>query len=106
MQALVLERKGELSLREIDLPLVVGPTDVKVAINTVGVCGSDVPPAVPEVTEYGDSADVDVDVLWHVDIDVPEDEQQAHGSMRLVQHRVAQVKVQIAKGSRAQSPPA
>src|SRR5271165_3597159 len=42
MQALVLERKGELSLREIDLPLVVGPTDVKVAINTVGVCGSDV----------------------------------------------------------------
>ena len=42
MQALVLEHKGELALREIDLPLVVGPTDVKVAIHTVGVCGSDV----------------------------------------------------------------
>ena len=42
MQALVLERKGELSLRDIDLPLVVGPRDVKVAIHTVGVCGSDV----------------------------------------------------------------
>jgi D-xylulose reductase len=42
MQALVLERKGELSLREIDLPLAVGPGDVKVAIDTVGVCGSDV----------------------------------------------------------------
>jgi D-xylulose reductase len=42
MQALVLEKKGELSLREIALPLDVGPDDVKVAIHTVGVCGSDV----------------------------------------------------------------
>ncbi|MGC4024667.1 MAG: NAD(P)-dependent alcohol dehydrogenase [Mesorhizobium sp.] len=42
MLALVLERKGELSLREIDLPTNVGPDDVKVAIHTVGVCGSDV----------------------------------------------------------------
>ena len=42
MKALVLERKGELSLREIDLPLDVGPRDVKIAIHTVGVCGSDV----------------------------------------------------------------
>lgn len=42
MQALVLERRGELSLREIDLPLAVGPADVKVALHTVGVCGSDV----------------------------------------------------------------
>ena len=42
MQALVLERKGELSLRDIDLPLDVGPADVKIALHTVGVCGSDV----------------------------------------------------------------
>ncbi|MGA0564719.1 NAD(P)-dependent alcohol dehydrogenase [Ancylobacter sp. VNQ12] len=42
MQALVLEKKGELSLRDIDLPLEVGPDDVKIAIHTVGVCGSDV----------------------------------------------------------------
>jgi D-xylulose reductase len=42
MQALVLERKGELSLRDIDLPLNVGPDDVKIAIHTVGICGSDV----------------------------------------------------------------
>ncbi|MFD1745100.1 NAD(P)-dependent alcohol dehydrogenase [Rhizobium helianthi] len=42
MKALVLERKGELSLRDIDLPSVVGPNDVKIAIHTVGVCGSDV----------------------------------------------------------------
>lgn len=42
MQALVLEEKGVLSLREIDLALDVGPDDVKIAIHTVGVCGSDV----------------------------------------------------------------
>lgn len=42
VQALVLEKKGELSLRDIDLPLEVGPDDVKIAIDTVGVCGSDV----------------------------------------------------------------
>ncbi|MDO9417937.1 NAD(P)-dependent alcohol dehydrogenase [Pararhizobium sp.] len=42
MQALVLEQKGVLSLRDIDLPLDIGPDDVKIAIHTVGVCGSDV----------------------------------------------------------------
>jgi D-xylulose reductase len=42
MRALVLERKGELKLRDIDLPLRVGPGDVKIAIRNVGVCGSDV----------------------------------------------------------------
>lgn len=42
MRALVLEKKGELSLREIALPLEVGSDDVKIAIHTVGVCGSDV----------------------------------------------------------------
>ncbi|MBS7539880.1 NAD(P)-dependent alcohol dehydrogenase [Ancylobacter lacus] len=42
VQALVLEKKGELALRDIDLPLEVGPDDVKIAIHTVGVCGSDV----------------------------------------------------------------
>lgn len=42
MKALVLERKGELSLRDIDLSLEVGPDDVKIAIHTVGICGSDI----------------------------------------------------------------
>ena len=42
MQALVLERQHELSMRDIDLPLEVGPGDVKIKIDTVGVCGSDV----------------------------------------------------------------
>ena len=42
MRALVLEKQHELKLRDIDLPLEVGPTDVKIKIDTVGVCGSDV----------------------------------------------------------------
>ena len=42
MKALVLERPHELSLRDIDLPLKMGPRDVKIAIDTVGICGSDV----------------------------------------------------------------
>jgi D-xylulose reductase len=40
--ALVLERQHELSLRDIDLPQEPGPGEVKIAIHTVGVCGSDV----------------------------------------------------------------
>lgn len=42
MKALVLEQRHELSLRDIDLPLTVGPDDVKIRIDTVGICGSDV----------------------------------------------------------------
>ncbi len=42
MRALVLERQHELALRDIDLPLDVGPGLLKIAIHTVGVCGSDV----------------------------------------------------------------
>ncbi|KKB08206.1 NAD(P)-dependent alcohol dehydrogenase [Devosia chinhatensis] len=42
VRALVLERQHELALRDIDLPLEVGPGQVRIAIHTVGVCGSDV----------------------------------------------------------------
>src|SRR6202048_5216604 len=42
MEALVLERKGELTLRDIKLGQEIGPHDVKIAIDTVGICGSDV----------------------------------------------------------------
>ena len=42
MQALVLEGVRKLSLRDIDLPQTVGPKDVKIEVDTVGVCGSDV----------------------------------------------------------------
>lgn len=42
MRALVLERVGELAIRDIELPSEVGAHDVKIAMDTVGVCGSDV----------------------------------------------------------------
>jgi D-xylulose reductase len=42
MRALVLEKQHELKLRDIDLPLDVGPGMVKIKLHTVGVCGSDV----------------------------------------------------------------
>jgi D-xylulose reductase len=42
MKALVLEEKLRLSLRDIELPLTVGPRDVRIRIGRVGVCGSDV----------------------------------------------------------------
>lgn len=42
MRALVLEKQHSLALRDIDLPLKMGPRDVKIAVDTVGICGSDV----------------------------------------------------------------
>jgi len=42
MEALVLEKARELSLRDIQIPETVGPHDVRIALHTVGVCGSDV----------------------------------------------------------------
>ncbi len=42
MQALVLEDIRKLSLRDIVLDDTVGPQDVKIAVDTVGICGSDV----------------------------------------------------------------
>ena len=37
-----LSASTSLALREIDLPMEVGPHDVKMKIHTVGICGSDV----------------------------------------------------------------
>lgn len=42
MKALVLERVGELAIRDIELPSVMGADDVRIKLHTVGVCGSDV----------------------------------------------------------------
>src|SRR5689334_25029609 len=42
MEALVLERKNELTLRDIALDENLGPHDVRIRIHTVGICGSDV----------------------------------------------------------------
>ncbi len=42
MEALVLEKKDVLRLRDIDLDETLGPHDVRIALRTVGICGSDV----------------------------------------------------------------
>jgi len=42
MEALVLEKKGELAIRDIEIAESLGSTDVRIAVHTVGVCGSDV----------------------------------------------------------------
>jgi D-xylulose reductase len=42
MQAVVLEKKGEIAIRDIDIDEQMGPDDVRIAIHTVGICGSDV----------------------------------------------------------------
>ena len=42
MEALVLERKDELSLRDISIDETLGPRDVRIALRTVGLCGSDI----------------------------------------------------------------
>ena len=41
MQALFLEGKGVLALREFDNPEIMGPDEVRIKIHTVGICGSD-----------------------------------------------------------------
>ena len=42
MQALVLEKKDEINLRDFPIEEELGPHDVRIAIHTVGICGSDV----------------------------------------------------------------
>lgn len=42
MKALVLEEKGKLSLRDFALEQKMGADDVRIALHTVGICGSDV----------------------------------------------------------------
>ena len=40
MKVLLLEKKLELNLRDIDFPTEVGPDDVKIKMHTVSICGN------------------------------------------------------------------
>jgi len=42
MKALVLESKNHIQLRDIEIEEELGPNDVRVAVRTVGICGSDI----------------------------------------------------------------
>ena len=52
--------------------------------NSWGVRAAGVAAPVPAVTEDGDSADVDVNAFWHVDIDVAERRQNGHRRPSLI----------------------
>ena len=41
MEALLVEGPKRLAIRKIDLPQDLGPHDVRIAMNNVGICGSD-----------------------------------------------------------------
>lgn len=41
MKAAILEETLNVTVRDIDVPLAVGPGDVKIAMKAVGICGSD-----------------------------------------------------------------
>ena len=42
MDALVLEKKGEIAIRDVEIAEELGNTDVRIALRNVGICGSDV----------------------------------------------------------------
>ena len=42
MEAVVLEKKGLIRIRDIEVDEKLGPDDVRIAVRTVGVCGSDI----------------------------------------------------------------
>ena len=42
MNALVLEEKGKIQLRDVELEETLGPKDVRIEPRSVGICGSDV----------------------------------------------------------------
>lgn len=42
MRALVVEKKGEIALRDIEIHEELGPQDVRIKLHTVGICASDV----------------------------------------------------------------
>lgn len=42
MRALVVEKKGEINLRDIEIHEELGPKDVRITLKTVGICASDV----------------------------------------------------------------
>lgn len=42
MKALVLEKKGEISIRDIEIDEKLGVNDVEIEVKNVGICGSDI----------------------------------------------------------------
>src|SRR5258708_38481861 len=75
-------------------------------VNGRRVRGADILPPLAEVAEDRDSADLDINPFWHVDIDVPEGQQDGRGRARLVDGGFAQIEVQVAEGGGCEGPAA
>src|SRR5258708_19886889 len=76
------------------------------SVNGRRVRGADILPPLAEVAEDRDSADLDIIPFWHVDIDVPEGQQDGRGRARLVDGGFAQIEVQVAEGGGCEGPAA
>src|ERR1700730_7200929 len=75
-------------------------------VNDRRVRGTGILPPLAEVAEDRDSADVDADPFRHVDINVPEDQQDVYGRPRPVDDGFAQIEVQVSQGGSCESPAA
>ena len=56
----------------------------------------------PAVTEQGDSADLDVDALGHVEVDIAEASKDGHDRPRVVDLGFTEIQVKIPKGADCQ----
>src|SRR6202023_2962989 len=59
--------------------------------NDRGLQAADVAAPVPAVAEDGDSADVDINAFWHIDIDVTERRENRHRRPPLIHRGFAQI---------------
>jgi len=75
-------------------------------MNGRGVGAVSVEAPVPAVAKEADSADVDVDAFWHIDIDVSERRENGHRGLPVVDRDVAQVQVEIRETAGGDGPPA
>ena len=75
-------------------------------VNGRGIRPADVAPPLAAVTEDGDSADVDVNALRHIYIDVTEGHEDGHGRLRMVDRGFAQIEVEVSQDSGGDGPPA
>src|SRR5690349_10936608 len=80
-------------------PDVDGAEDAERAdVDGRGVRMSAVAPPVPAVAEEGEAADVHVDTLRHVDVNVAEGGEDGDGRLRKVDGGFAQIEVEVAEG--------
>jgi hypothetical protein len=56
-------------------------------------------PPLTAVAEGGNTAEVDFDAPWHIDVSVPKRDQDGHDCLRAVHLGLAQIKVEVTKSS-------